>query len=269
MKFWLRAADIDGYICDDANLLPDDFWNEVRPALEQIKPVLMIADSEDNPSHFETCFQANYGWNFYEKLNALATGKENVSALAAVLAKNRSENPAGYYQVNVATLPEPDEQNDTTERTDDEIKKALAILALTAEGMPSLYGGQETGETKVVAPGEKSPVDWSNSSMEDFYTKLIQLKNFNKSLWNGKDGGTLERISDSDQIYAFIREKDGHRVVVIVNCSDQDATTTLTEDIFSLSALFGKQDLNIPKGTPIKLKGWEYWLFANPSVETN
>ena len=32
MKFWLRSIDIDGFVCHQTNLLPNDFWAEVRPA---------------------------------------------------------------------------------------------------------------------------------------------------------------------------------------------------------------------------------------------
>ena len=38
MAFWLREADIDGFRCDVAGLVPMDFWNEARPALDRIKP---------------------------------------------------------------------------------------------------------------------------------------------------------------------------------------------------------------------------------------
>ena len=219
----------------------------MRPALEQVKPVLMIADSEGNAGHFESCFQANYGDELNQALFDIAKSEKNVSTLDLIRAKHRSSSPAGYYQLNSSF--------DTPENSailSPEIREAMDIISFTMEGMPSLYCGEE----------------WAIFDQEAFYTKLVQLKNYNKSLWNGIDGGMVERINDSEDIYAFSREKDGHRIVVIVNCSTEAATTTLTEDIFAMSALFGKKDLNISEGTPIRLDPWEYWLFANPSVET-
>ncbi|NND31146.1 MAG: hypothetical protein HKN76_01055 [Saprospiraceae bacterium] len=248
MKFWLRAGDVDGFICDDASLVPDDFWNDARPALEQVKPVFMIADSEKNASHFETCFQANYAHEFSEHLANIAKGQSSLAALDEIIAKNRATSPAGYYQVNLIGNLKVDGESDNPD-----INVALDIIAFTQEGIPLIYNATA----------------FELFTREDFYTKLVQLKNFNKSLWNGSYGGTMQRINAGDKIYAYSRAKDGHRVVVIVNCSNQPATDTLTEDVFAMSALFGKDDLNIVIGTPVKLSPWEHWLFANPSIETN
>mgnify|MGYP001019688410 CR=1 FL=1 len=39
MKHWVTKYDIDGFRCDVAFLVPVDFWNENRKALEKIKKV--------------------------------------------------------------------------------------------------------------------------------------------------------------------------------------------------------------------------------------
>lgn len=268
MKFWLRAADVDGFRCDVADLVPDDFWNQVRPALEQVKPVFMLAESEGNPTHFETCFQANYGWTFYHLMNDLAAGKKNVNELDNYLQKSRSENPSGYYHMNFTSNHDENSwAGSAPERLGDRLE-AMAVLAFTFEGIPLLYSGQESGNDKRLSFFDKDEIDWKDYPLQDFYTKLIQLKYFNKSLWNGNDGGKLERINEGDDIYAFKREKDGHRVIILVNCSDKDATTTLTEGIYGMSELFGKREYNLAPNTPIKLKPGEYWVMANPSILT-
>lgn len=268
MKFWLRAGDVDGFRCDVANLVPDDFWDQVRPALEQIKPVFMLAESEGNPNHFETCFQANYGWTFYHLLNDIASGKQNVNALDHYLAKDRSENPAGYYHLNfTSNHDENSNAGSAPERLGNKLE-ALNVLAFTFEGIPLIYSGQEARNEKRLSFFDKDPIEWKDYPLEKFYTKLVQLKSFNKSLWNGNHGGKLERINESESIYAFKREKDGHRVVVLINCSDTDATTTLTEGLHGLSELFTGREFNIGPDTPIKLKSGEYWVMANPSIIT-
>ena len=62
MKFWLREYDVDGYRCDVAGFVPLSFWAKVRPALESVKPVFMLAEWGDEPRHFDVCFDINYGW---------------------------------------------------------------------------------------------------------------------------------------------------------------------------------------------------------------
>jgi pullulanase/glycogen debranching enzyme len=37
LSFWVKEADIDGYRCDVAGMVPVDFWEEARAALDKIK----------------------------------------------------------------------------------------------------------------------------------------------------------------------------------------------------------------------------------------
>ena len=46
MKFWVSEADIDGFRCDVAEMVPLEFWNETRKELDAIKPVFMLAEGE-------------------------------------------------------------------------------------------------------------------------------------------------------------------------------------------------------------------------------
>lgn len=46
LKYWVSAADIDGYRCDVAGFVPIDFWNNARKELDAIKPVFMLAEWE-------------------------------------------------------------------------------------------------------------------------------------------------------------------------------------------------------------------------------
>ncbi|HVN47960.1 MAG TPA: alpha-amylase family glycosyl hydrolase [Bacteroidota bacterium] len=45
MEYWLTSADIDGYRCIDARMVPKKFWEIARAQLEQIKPVMLVSDS--------------------------------------------------------------------------------------------------------------------------------------------------------------------------------------------------------------------------------
>ncbi|MCB0300864.1 MAG: alpha-amylase, partial [Calditrichaeota bacterium] len=46
VKFWVREADVDGFRCDVAEMVPLDFWRAARSALDVIKPVFMLAEGE-------------------------------------------------------------------------------------------------------------------------------------------------------------------------------------------------------------------------------
>jgi len=266
MKFWIRAASVDGFKCLMASNVPDDFWNEVRPALEQLKPVMMIADSEGNSSHFETCFQANGGQELYDILTRIANGRASVDDLDAYQAENDSKYPAGYFHLNYTVDAATIEEDGDAESRLGDASEAMSVLAYTLEGIPSLYGGQEKGMAKGLAKTSATGTDFAESPRSEFFSKLIQLKNYNKGIWNGNSGGLMERLNAGGNIYAFKREHLGNRVIVIVNCSDKDASTTLFESIYEMTDLFTEKEISVSPETPILLKPWQYLVLANPSI---
>ncbi|MCD4773712.1 MAG: alpha-amylase, partial [Bacteroidales bacterium] len=45
LKFWIEEANIDGYRCDVAGMVPVEFWDKARAELDKIKPVFMLAEA--------------------------------------------------------------------------------------------------------------------------------------------------------------------------------------------------------------------------------
>jgi len=65
LLYWVRDVGVDGYRCDVAGMVPTDFWNSVRPKLDAIKPVFMLAEWQDPELH-EKAFDASYAWRWNE-----------------------------------------------------------------------------------------------------------------------------------------------------------------------------------------------------------
>jgi glycosidase len=76
---------------------------------------------------------------------------------------------------------------------------------------------------------KKNTISWGNYEKAPFYTILLDLKHRNKSLWNGPAGGKLQRLptSQDKSVFAYYREKDGQRVVVILNLSNKPRSVSL------------------------------------------
>lgn len=47
MKYWVAEHDIDGFRADVAGEVPTAFWEQVVPQLKEIRPVFMLAESEE------------------------------------------------------------------------------------------------------------------------------------------------------------------------------------------------------------------------------
>lgn len=83
-------------------------------------------------------------------------------------------------------------------------------------------------------------------------------------MWNGQHGSNASRIkTDNQQIYAFTRERDNDKVIVITNLSSKPQKFTFAEDINkeeSYTNIMTKETkkfsdwLNVYK----ELKGWDY-----------
>lgn len=221
MLFWIREADIDGFRCDVAGFVPLDFWATARKALDEVKPVFMLAEWEYEPEHFNVCFNVNYGWHFHHIMNEIAQGKKSVSAIDSFLAHHDTIFPIHYIQMYFTSNHDENSWNGTASERLGALEDALTVLAFTFQGMPLLYSGQESGETKRLAFFEKDAIEWGDFAKAEFYKLLLDLKKNNKALWNGPFGGKIRRLKTGDKVFAFERKKDGDAVVIAVNLSGE------------------------------------------------
>ena len=97
--------------------------------------------------------------------------------------------------------------------------EASMILACTVNGMPLVYSGQQAGLDRSLKFFDKDEIQWKRHRFTEIYTKLFLLKHQNKALWNGQHGGEMIRIFNDkpEQVISFSREKEGQRVIPIIN----------------------------------------------------
>ena len=134
--------------------------------------------------------------------------------------------------------------------------------------MYMLYNGQEDGLSQRLSFFEKDPVQWKDYAKTAFFQNLCTLKHSNKAVWAGKHGGKLEKIpTDKDnEVYAFTREKEGDRVVIVVNLTKRSQAVTLRTNDKILGAylsVFGASTVQVTKEMQLNLKPWEYLVLTN------
>ena len=267
MQFWLRETDIDGYRCDVAGFVPNDFWAELRPELDKIKTVFMLAEWEDEPDQFRSCFNMNYGWSMHTLLKAIVQGARTADKIDSLRLANQKRFPAWYYQMLFTQNHDENTWNGTLDESFGPAADACFVLCSTLEGMPLVYNGMESNLNKRLAFFEKDSIAWGNYGKTDFYKALLTLKHRNSALWNGQAGGNLTKIpTDHDQqIYAFYRQRDTDRVLVLVNLSNQPLDFQLNgtgyegtyTDVFMHGSVAMKPDM------AVSLKPWEYKVLTN------
>ncbi len=226
MRFWLREADVDGFRCDVAGFVPIDFWFAARPELEKEGPLFMLAEWGDEPRHFQAAFDINYGWTFHQLLNKVAEGEAGVEDIWAYQLEDTATFAPYAYHLNFTTNHDENSWNGTEFERMGALADALWVVCATFEGAPLVYSGQEEPLKRRLEFFEKDDIGFKDYAKADFFRKFLELKDANKALWNGEAGGLARRIPLGEgylDVLAYMREKDGDRVLVLVNLGDEPA----------------------------------------------
>ncbi len=263
MKFWLKEANIDGFRCDVADWVPVDFWNQARMELDKVKPVFMLAEAE-NPEHHKAAFDMSYGWEFHHYMNKIAKREKNAASIYEYL-DGQKKFPKEAYRMNFTSNHDENSWNGTEMERMGESRFCFAVLAATMQGMPLVYNGQETSLDKRLRFFDKDTISWKKMDLEDFYTKLLNLNKNNKALWNGTYGGELQMLTDKSNpdVFAFVREKDGQKVLCIFNLSKSIQEYKYSNKLFSgkYTNLFTSKKASFKETGKVKLEPWAYRVF--------
>lgn len=290
MQFWVEEVGVDGFRVDVAHNVPVDFWATCSDSLYAIKPLFMLAEAEVPAIRNNGAFVMDYGWAMHHLLNDIARSqgatkdktarlsqgnpvqgaanaeKKNALDIDRLMAEKDADYSDGYFMQFTSNHDE-NSWSATEFKRLGEGHKAFAVLTATFDGMPLIYTGQESAMDKQLVFFEKDSVPWGDFKYAGFYKTLFELKDRNKALWNGTEGGPLVKIptGKDEHIYAFIREKDGDKVVVVINLSAADQEFKLGGDGFDgrYTNVFSNEQTELTGGMPMKLKAWDYLVFSN------
>jgi glycosidase len=265
MRFWVEETDIDGFRCDVAGMVPTDFWVDVRAELESIKPVFMLAEWE-SPELVEAAFDMDYAQEFHGILNALAGGAMGIIDIELYFDIQPDLYPPDAFRMYYTSNHDENSWNGSVFERLGPAAEACAVLTATVPGMPLVYSGQEAGLEKRLSFFEKDPIEWRAHPMGGVYSALLNLKKDNPALWNGTAGGEMVRVatSDDNSVFAFVREKDDNRVLVIVNLSEAELTITLEDQQYNgtYTDIFSGEEAIIDEESKMQLVSWGYGVFS-------
>ncbi len=232
MRFWLREADVDGFRCDVASLVPTLFWVQARQQMEAVKPVFMLAES-DQPALHAAAFDMTYDWRLYDTLKAIAKGRADAAALRAWWQQRQDRYPLDAIGMNFTG------NHDTNAWSGSDAEfygslpafQAMAVLAATLPGMPLVYGGQEAWFEKRLKFFEQDAIAWTGYRLSAFYSRLLTLKRSHPALAtgpaDGKAGGALDFLKlGTDAVVAYTRRLADRQVTVVVSLSAQAQTVS-------------------------------------------
>ena len=266
MDYWVKETNIDGFRCDVAWGVPQDFWEDVTASLDSIKQVYMLAEDEDHPNLLQKAFESNYSWKLHHLLNEVAQGKKSAADIKKYYADSINKYAPGSFPMQFITNHDENSWQGTEYERMGEAAKTFAVLTFTLEGIPLLYSGQEAGLKKRLLFFEKDTINWSNLEMQKFYQSLTSLKHNNQALWNGTAGAPMVFVETSipQNVIAFTREKDKNQVLSVFNLSANpvEASIQLTQ-AGDYQDYFTGETKTLEKGSTIKLDKWGYQVFVH------
>lgn len=264
MQWWLKETDIDGFRCDVAHMIPTDFWNELRPELEKVKPVFMLAEA-DIPAQQQKGFDMSYDWKFHHIMNDIAKGKKSANAIMKHFNWVDSVYPGNSYLMQFTSNHDENSWNGTEYERLGQGALTFAVIAATVPGMMLIYTGQESGFNRRLEFFTKDSVDWGTYPLTSFYQTLTSLKKRNKALWNGEDGGPIHRIATSrdSSVFAFTRQSGDQKVLVICNLSAKPLDIKMKSDDLAgtYTEVFTSKQQTFDEKATMSLKPWEYLVF--------
>jgi glycosidase len=221
MLWWMREAELDGFRCDVASLVPTAFWEQLRPQLQAVRPVFMLAESQAPELH-RSAFDMTYDWELWKTLVAMAAQKAGPAELQAWWQWRQANYAADDYGMNFTANHDSNSWKGSDAHFFGAAFQAMAVVAATVPGMPLIYGGQEAGLNKQIAFFEKDAIEWRDVPLADFCAGLLRLKREHPALANGAAGGELQWHSGGNpRVLAYSRVLPGSSLRVAVNLSDQ------------------------------------------------
>ncbi|RTQ46534.1 DUF3459 domain-containing protein [Hymenobacter gummosus] len=273
LLYWLREADIDGYRCDVAGLVPTDFWDAARPELDRVKPVFMLAEWDElypsgglswenfnsDTKLLEKAFDMSFGLRLHYLLDHIAEGKAPLHAIDEYLAAERAKYPPTVYLMHFTSNHDVNSWDGTEYERLGPLALPFAVLTVLLPGMPLVYSGQEAALNKRLEFFDRDPIDWQDYPLQDFYTRLLQLKRRHPALLNGDVQSRFRRLAGPPALYAFVREKGPAAVLCAINVAAEPRPLPLPieaagrwQDVFSGATL----ELSAGTELPVPGHGW-------------
>lgn len=260
MRFWVVETGIDGFRCDVADDVPVDFWKECIAALRKAKNVFMLAEGS-KLELYSAGFDATYAWNIMHAMTELYSGKKSLAQFDSMINVDITRYPASAYRMFFTTNHDENSWNGTEFEKYGDAYKTFAVFSQTMyQSVPLIYNGQEDMNKKRLKFFVKDTIPWEGEmDLAPFYKTMLNLRKANPALAADAKYKRLASSADTS-VFAYVREKDGHKVAVVLNLSGQPQKFTIND------ALIDGEPMNVFMGVKEKVNtshqfSMEQWGF--------
>lgn len=262
MKFWISETNIDGFRCDVAGEVRDEFWKKCITTLKKEKNIFMLAEG-DRKGLQESGFDATYAWHNFAVLKQVANGTRNITSFDSVVTQGDTLYPTNAMRMYFTSNHDENTWNKADYATMPGASHApFAVLTQTMkQSVPLIYSGQEEPFLDSLSFFYKDTIKFGKYERANFYKKLLNLRTNNAAL---SANASFKKVSVGDDkfVYAFVREKGKSKVLVILNLSANPQPIQIKDN-----SLLGKPynifmgDFEELKNTTWDMEPWGYQVY--------
>jgi glycosidase len=230
MKYWVTETGIDGFRVDVAWNVPAQFWLRSIAQLKQLKSSMFFLAEGDKPYLMTSGFDAYYPWDMFHKMIEVAAGRRPAFALDSVKNKYDTIYPKEAIPLYFTSNHDENSWNKSDYKTfPGSVHAPFAVFTQTMAGtIPLVYSGQEEPFLDSVSFFYKDTITFKNYGRAKFYKTLLELRKSNPALAVDASFKKIN-VGDPKALYAYLREKDGKKVFVILNLSNAEQTIKVTD----------------------------------------
>lgn len=266
MLYWVNECGVDGFRVDQAYAVPQEFYDKTFAALNEIKPVFLLAETDiTHPGGIELVskFTASYDWPGHHLAKDIAQGKKNAldwDRHQNWVLSQYGDEPVVQFTAN----HDENSWNGTVSESFGPAANFFTALQYTSPGIPMLYTGQEYDLNKRLLFFEKDSFPKVKGKTFKFLSQLGQLKRKHAALTTGPKGGSYRRLNTTKdyQVLAFERGHQGDTLVFMGNMSSQYAQFTLPYEGTFKRFPDGKTK-KLTASYQYDMKPWEFWILTD------
>lgn len=219
LRYWVFAANIDGYRFDYADGPTREFFAGALANLNDIKShkLLFLAEGSREKYFFQVGFQLDYDFPFIQVMRRDIMGRgRSAQLLDSLNAAEYRGAPSAARMVRYVSNHDLNAWEGTPQELFGGERGAMAAFVVAAymQGVPMVYNGQEIGyAARVPFMGPRQPIVWTpNPTLTNEYKQLLRLRAGSAALRNGQ----LASYSSPD-VCAFTKTLGGEQVLVLAN----------------------------------------------------
>ncbi|MDA3893420.1 MAG: Ig-like domain-containing protein [Salinivirgaceae bacterium] len=289
MRYWVFAANIDGFRFDWADKAPPEYWTNTINDLRSISShdLLLLAEGSNEGStsgcttcgenepgyHWDQGFDYIFGTNFYwnvmksvwnsgqpvTNLDGVTTGEYLGASLTQLVARylsnhddyNADGSPFAFMNGKSAVM------------------SAFAVITYH-RGVPFIYNGIEVGNTNPLPyPWNSGNINWSQDlSVYTEMQKILSVRNTSEALRRGQPTSYIDPANTNPDVIAFTKSSGTEKVAVMVNVRNSSRTFTIPSGMAGTynDAFNPGTSKVLTAGASQSLAPYEYIVLTNANV---